>query len=170
MSTDSAPDPSRHEHGASLDAWPAQIAYLLRELDDARSQLADSEETLRAIRHGEVDALVIAADAGEQHVFTLSSEDRPYRNFVENMSDGAATVSPDGVVLYANQAFADLVALSTNWVVGRPVLEFLSESSRARLTALIEPGALRRISRGDAAHQQRQHSARADQFVVRDPD
>ena len=137
MTTVGAVGPSRHEHNASLDAWPAQIAHLLRELDDARSQLADSEETLRAIRHGEVDALVIAAEAGEQHVFTLSSEDRPYRSFVENMSDGAATVSVDGIVLYANQAFADLVALSSNWVVGRPVLEFLSEASRARLAELI---------------------------------
>jgi len=91
---------------------------------------------------GEVDALVIAAGAGEQHVFTLSSEDRPYRNFVENMSDGATTVSPDGIILYANQAFADLVGLSSNWVVGRPVLEFLGEASRARLTVLIGPGAL----------------------------
>ncbi len=135
-------DTGEREIHTSLDAWPAQIAYLLRELDDARSQLADSEETLRAIRHGEVDALVVAADAGEQHVFTLSSEDRPYRNFVENMSDGAATVSPDGIVLYANQAFADLVSLSSNWVVGRPVLEFLSEASRARLARLIEPGSL----------------------------
>jgi diguanylate cyclase (GGDEF)-like protein/PAS domain S-box-containing protein len=137
MTTVGAVEPSRPEHSASLDAWPAQIAHLLRELDDARSQLADSEETLRAIRHGEVDALVIAAEAGEQHVFTLSSEDRPYRSFVENMSDGAATVSVDGIVLYANQAFADLVALSSNWVVGRPVLEFLSEASRARLAELI---------------------------------
>ncbi|HEY3923797.1 MAG TPA: diguanylate cyclase [Acidothermaceae bacterium] len=137
MSTVSAPDPDRQEHAARLDAWPAQIAYLLRELDDARSQLADSEETLRAIRHGEVDVLVVAADAGEEHVFTLSSEDRPYRNFVENMSDGAATVSVDGIVLYANQAFADLVGLSSNWVVGRPVLEFLSQASRARVAELI---------------------------------
>ena len=142
MSTADAAGPSKQDHGASLDAWPAQIAYLLRELDDARSQLADSEETLRAIRHGEVDALVIAADAGQQHVFTLSSEDRPYRNFVEQMSDGAATVSSDGIVLYANQAFADLVGLSSNWVVGRPVLEFVSEASRVRLADLIGPSAL----------------------------
>jgi diguanylate cyclase (GGDEF)-like protein/PAS domain S-box-containing protein len=131
-----------HEQDASLDAWPAQITYLLRELDDARGQLADSVETLRAIRHGEVDALVIAADAGEERIFTLSSEDRPYRNFVENMSDGAATVSADGIVLYANQAFADLVALSSNSVVGHPVLEFLTEASRPRLADLIGPGNL----------------------------
>ncbi len=142
MSAVDATGSSRPGHSASLDAWPAQIAYLLRELDDARSQLADSEETLRAIRHGEVDALVIAAEAGEPHVFTLSNEDRPYRNFVENMSDGAATVSADGIILYANQAFAELVDLSSNWVVGRPVLEFLSEASRMRLADLIGPSAL----------------------------
>jgi diguanylate cyclase (GGDEF)-like protein/PAS domain S-box-containing protein len=142
MSTADAAGADRQEHDAGIDAWPAQVAYLLRELDDARSQLADSVETLRAIRHGEVDALVVAADAGGERVFTLSSEDRPYRNFVENMSDGAATVSPDGIVLFANQAFADLVTVASSWVVGRPVLEFLTEASRARLAHLIEPNSL----------------------------
>jgi diguanylate cyclase (GGDEF)-like protein/PAS domain S-box-containing protein len=139
MSLVDAAGANRHEHDATLDAWPAQVAYLLRELDDARSQLADSVESLRAIRQGAVDTLVIPADAGQGHVITLSSEDRPYRNFVENMSDGAATVSPDGIVLYANQAFADLVALSSKWIVGRPVLEFLSEASRVRLADLLGP-------------------------------
>ena len=81
----------------------------------------------------------MTADAGSEHIITLPSEDRLFRSFVETMADGAVTVSPDGVVLYANQAFADLVALSSKWVVGRPVLEFLSEASRARLADLIGP-------------------------------
>jgi diguanylate cyclase (GGDEF)-like protein/PAS domain S-box-containing protein len=137
MSALDASDQSRRDYDASLEVWPAQVAYLLQELDDVRAQLADSEETLRAIRHGEVDALVITAGAGQQHVFTLSNADRPYRNFVENMSDGAATVSSEGIVLYANQAFADLVALASHQVVGRPVLQFVTEASRARLADMV---------------------------------
>jgi diguanylate cyclase (GGDEF)-like protein/PAS domain S-box-containing protein len=111
-----------------------------RELDDLRDRLADSEEALRAIRYGEVDALVVAADSGHERVFTLASADRPYRNFVENMSDGAATVSSDGIVTYANQALADMVGSSCQQIVGQPVIELVSPgSSRARLEKVVAP-------------------------------
>jgi hypothetical protein len=60
---------------------------------DVRARLTEAEETLRAIRNGEVDALVVQDNSPAAQVFTLSSADRPYRMFVENMRDGAATVS-----------------------------------------------------------------------------
>lgn len=108
----------RHKaHEATLAAQAAERTQLRREFEDMRGRLADSEETLRAIRHGEVDALVLGAVAGQERVFTLASADRPYRNFVENMSDGAATVSADGIVLYANQALAALLASSCQRIV-----------------------------------------------------
>jgi len=115
----------------SIDDW---------DVDTLRSRLADSEETLRAIRHGEVDALVVGAVVGEERLFTLSGADRTYRWFVEGMSDGAATVSADGVVLYANQALADLLSTSCSRIVGRPVLGHVAESSRSRLSAVLAPG------------------------------
>jgi PAS domain-containing protein len=98
----------------------SDAADLRQELADVRARLADSEETLRAIRHGEVDALVVGPVAGEERLFTLSSADRPYRYFVEGMSDGAATVSGDGIVLFANQALADLVSATCHRIVGTP--------------------------------------------------
>jgi len=57
-------------------AATATLAQLRRELDDAREQLAASEETLRAIRCGEVDAVMVAAVAGgHERVFSLASAD-----------------------------------------------------------------------------------------------
>jgi diguanylate cyclase (GGDEF)-like protein/PAS domain S-box-containing protein len=106
-------------HEAMLAAQADEWAQLRRELDQVSSRLADSEETLRAIRHGEVDALVISAEPGLERVFTLASADRPYRNFVENMTDGAATVSAQGIVLYANQALAVLLGSSPQRIVGQ---------------------------------------------------
>jgi diguanylate cyclase (GGDEF)-like protein/PAS domain S-box-containing protein len=114
-------------------------ADLIQELDDLRARLGDSEEALRAIRHGEVDALVVGPAAGAGRVYTLASADRPYRNFVESMSDGAATVSEQGIVLYANQALADLVGSSCERIVGRPVLDLVTPLSRVRLTEMIGP-------------------------------
>jgi PAS domain S-box-containing protein len=112
-------------------------AALRREIEILRARLIDSEETLRAIRHGEVDALVVGAVAGEERLFTLSSADRTYRNFVESMSDGAATVSADGIVLYANQALADMLVSSCRQIVGTPFVDLVLESRRERLSEVM---------------------------------
>jgi diguanylate cyclase (GGDEF)-like protein/PAS domain S-box-containing protein len=130
---------TRDEGEMGCDAESAERADLLQELENVRARLADSEETLRAIRNGEVDALVVRPVAGVERVFTLASADRPYRNFVESMSDGAATVSGDGIVLYANQALAELVGSSCERIVGRPVLDFVTPLSRSRLAEMIGP-------------------------------
>ncbi len=134
--------PDGHVH----DAEPGEVDWLRGELHDlrsaltdARGRLADAEEALRAIRYGEVDALVDAAIPGHERVFTLSGADAPYRNFVENMSDGAATVSADGIVLYANQALADLLATSCQQIVGQPVLDLVTPLSRAHLVDVLGP-------------------------------
>jgi hypothetical protein len=56
---------------------PARAA----ELADLRARLAEAEEVLRAIRNGEVDAVVVAGERGEQ-VYTLSGADRVYRQLI----------------------------------------------------------------------------------------
>jgi PAS domain-containing protein len=85
---------------------------------EALARLEEAEDTLRAIGVGEIDAFVVSDGASERRVFTLSTADRPYRRFVENMRDGAATVSPAGVILYANRRLADLLSCSRKDVLG----------------------------------------------------
>ena len=75
------------------------------ELDRLRQRLAEAEDALRAIRTGEIDAVVVQGDTGPV-VYTLKSADTPYRLLVEQMREGALTVSAEGVILYANAAFA----------------------------------------------------------------
>ena len=57
---------------AGRQGEPAEVARLRRELDEVRERLLASEETIRAIRDGEVDA-VVAAPAGHEQVFSLLS-------------------------------------------------------------------------------------------------
>jgi PAS domain S-box-containing protein len=99
------------------------------------AQLAEAVETLRAIRAGEVDALVVADGSPGEQVFTLSSADRPYRMFVENMRDGAATVSETGIVLYANQSLADLLSRPRSHIIGAPLTSLVVEGHHAALAA-----------------------------------
>ncbi len=90
---------------------------LLQELDELRVRLQEAEETLTAIRTGEVDALVITGPAGEQ-VFTLKGADHPYRIIVEEMSEAAVTLSLDGTILYCNGRFGELVKYPLERVIG----------------------------------------------------
>jgi diguanylate cyclase (GGDEF)-like protein len=112
----------------------AELAAVLARLDEA-------EETLRAIRNGEVDALVVQDAAAAAQVFTLSSADRPYRMFVEHMGDGAATVSETGIILYANRRLAEMLACPLSHLIGSPISSFVADGDRRALRTIREqPG------------------------------
>ncbi len=125
----------------------AERRPLVTENERLRSRLEELEETLRAIRSGEVDALVVET-AGEDQVFTLKSADQTYRLMVEEMQTGAATLSADGIVLYSNPSLATLLDLPLEAVLGEPLSRFLDEQaaiSVSRLLRAAESG----VSRGE---------------------
>jgi PAS domain S-box-containing protein len=110
------------------------------ELDSLKRRLKEAEETLDAIRHGEVDALVVQTVKGDQ-VFTLRSADHPYRVLVESMGEGALTLSDDGVILHANQAFARLTRYPHSRVIGSSIFDFFKAECLGPLTGFLnKPG------------------------------
>lgn len=109
---------------------------LIAENVELCARLEEAEETLRAIRSGEVDALMVAGPNGDQ-VFTLSGADRVYRALIENMSEGALTLTAGGVILYANRRFADMVQTPLERVVGAAIAAWLAPESRAALETLL---------------------------------
>jgi PAS domain S-box-containing protein len=108
-----------------------------RELAELRARLADAEETLRAIRNGEVDAVVVAGKAGSQ-VFTLQGAEHAYRVLIESMNEGALTLKTDKMILYANQCFARMVKGALEQVTGSSFRRFLSAEDRATLRRLMK--------------------------------
>ena len=100
-----------------------------------RVRLAEAEEMLLAIRHGEIDALVVEGVAGNQ-VYTLHSAEEPYRNLVEQMQEGAAVLTGRGNILYANARFAALVGEPLESVVGSPFDRFVNPADTAEFDAL----------------------------------
>ena len=68
-------------------------------------RLAEAEETLRAVRSGEIDAFIVQGPEGEQ-VYALRNAEQPYRNLVEDMLEGAAILTTDGDIAYCNKRFA----------------------------------------------------------------
>ena len=92
------------------------------EIDEARNRLQEAEETLRAIRAGEIDALVVTGLTGEK-IFILRGADHPYRIIVEEMNEGAVTLSAEGTILYCNRRFADLLKTPLEQVIGSSIQE-----------------------------------------------
>jgi diguanylate cyclase (GGDEF)-like protein/PAS domain S-box-containing protein len=107
---------------------------------DVLARLAEAEDTLRAIGAGEVDGLVVSDGESGQRVFTLSTADRPYRMFVESMRDGAATLSAEGIILYANRRLAAMLSCSPERVVGSPLASFLGAGVTLGLEEIRGPG------------------------------
>jgi len=110
---------------------------LLLALMDTRMRLDEAEETLRAIRCHEVDALVV----GDQ-VYTLQSAERPYRILIEQMQEGALTVSSDGTIIYCNPRFADMMGVPYEDVIAHGFTEFVSKAQRPRLERVLREGAI----------------------------
>ena len=98
-----------------------------------RAQLREANDTLSAIRRGEVDALVVHGREGHR-VYTLETADHPYRVLVQQMHEGALILREDGVILYANPRFADLVALPADRLTANPLQAWLDPEHRDSLT------------------------------------
>jgi two-component system, sensor histidine kinase len=111
-----------------------------------RTRLAEAEEMLRAIRHGEIDALVVEGGGGQQ-VYTLHSAEEPYRNLVEQMQEGAVVLTANGDILYSNARFATLVGEPLEFVVGSRIERFVNPSDREDVATLLAAGSGRRRSR-----------------------
>src|SRR5579859_7127876 len=71
------------------------------------------------------DALVRMTQA-ENTLRAIGEHDQAYRTLVENMRDGAATLSSGGLILYANRRLAELLSCSRDAIVGSPLARFLS--------------------------------------------
>jgi PAS domain S-box-containing protein len=109
------------------------------EIESLRARLGDAEETLRAIQHGEIDALVVDCAEGNR-VYTLHSADEPYRNLVEQMHEGAVVLTRGGDILYANARFAALVGEPLESVAGSRIDRFIAPASREEAEALWTAG------------------------------
>ena len=115
-------------------ASESALAARIRELE---LRLEESEDTLEAIRRGDFDAVVVQGSDNERQVYTLESADTPYRVLIEQMQEGAFTLTADGRLLYCNRQLADLLDTRQERLIGRMLGEFLSEDDVARLAALM---------------------------------
>ena len=106
-------------------------------------RLAEAEDTLRAVRSGEIDAFIVQGPEGEQ-VYALRSAEQPYRNLIEDMLEGAAILTTDGDIAYCNKRFAELVAVPLEEAVGGRMERFVHPAGRPAYRSLLAAGSGKR--------------------------
>jgi PAS domain S-box-containing protein len=102
-------------------------------------KLREAQETLDAIRNGEVDAVVVTGSHGSQ-VYSLAGAEQPYRVYVEQMQEGAVTISPDGLVLYCNQRLADMLGLPLERVISSKIISYLNRDAWKGISQVFDQG------------------------------
>ena len=112
---------------------------LLSENRELRWRLEESNDTIEAIRTGQVDALVVK-NGDTHHLYTLKTADHTYRLFIEKMSEGAVTMDRDGFIVYCNGRFATLVKSPLQKAIGVPFETFIAEESKKKYHKLIKQG------------------------------
>lgn len=112
------------------------IAVSELSVEELRRRLEEAEDTLRAIREGEVDALMVRNPRREDEVFTLEG-DASYYDFMEAMNLGAAAFDETNKLLYVNKALRELFHLPPENIEASHLHDALDEGARVAVTALM---------------------------------
>jgi PAS domain S-box-containing protein len=129
------PAADRDSFSAAADANAQRLLRL--ENDSLREKLREAEETLEAIRNGDVDAVVVSGADSIPRVYTLETADQTYRLLVEEMQEGALTLTRAGDILYCNQRLAELVETQAERVIGGSLARFIASADWPTVLGLI---------------------------------
>ena len=112
---------------------------LEQQVKDLQQQLEDANDTIEAIRTGQIDALVVKDHKGHQ-LYTLKTADQTYRVFIEKMREGAVTLNQKGIILYSNSRFASMLNLPLSKIIGSYFKDYIEASSKATFNLLFKKG------------------------------
>jgi len=109
---------------------------LLEENEELKNEIRELRETFNAISAGEVDAIIVTKDDGKK-VYTLENADLPYRILIENIREGALTLSRDGMILYGNTAFASMRGLPLSEIIGTNLQAHIAPRDKDQIDVLL---------------------------------
>lgn len=118
---------------------PKTYEQLLAENERLSWALEEANDTIHAIRTGQVDALVVQGEEGHE-LYTLKTADSTYRLFIETMNEGALTLNGEGLIVYANSMFAAMVGLPLSTVIGLSFRQFIPHESDFAYQTLFQLG------------------------------
>ena len=101
---------------------------LIRRIEELENRLEESEQLIEAIKAGEVDAFAIGS-TNETEIYTLQSGDYAYRVLIEQFGEGAINVTEEGLIVYTNAHFFELLQLPYEKVIGNSLFDFIAPDS-----------------------------------------
>lgn len=105
-----------------------------------RIRLHEAEATLDAIRSGEVDAVVVSGPSGAR-TRTFEGATHPYHVLLNAMSDGAALLSPDHTILFANRRLAEISGAPLAALRGSQFPQLVAPADRPGFDEFLRDGA-----------------------------
>jgi two-component system phosphate regulon sensor histidine kinase PhoR len=136
------------ELAEELGIMKAQQDALKLDLAKTKDKLEEANDTIEAIRTGEIDALVIQSVDGHQ-IYTLKSADQTYRIFIEQMTQGAITINRNGIILYSNSQFSSLINQPLEKVIGQSFFNFIIKADRNICEDMIENAWANVVTKGE---------------------
>jgi PAS domain S-box-containing protein len=118
----------------------------LSKIQELELRLGEAEATLDAIRSGAVDALVVNTNEGNR-IYTLQGADHVYRVLFEALNEGALTLTAKGIVLYTNSAFARLVGVPLEQILGSSISRYMGPEDWDIWISLIEEGSSKPVKK-----------------------
>lgn len=104
----------------------ADLASLQRENAALKARLQEAEDTLHALRCGEVDAIMVG-----EHVYTLEGSEAAANRFrsdvLAQMDDAVLVLDASGHVIYLNPAAERQYGVAPSWALGRPRASLYTE-------------------------------------------
>jgi PAS domain S-box-containing protein len=82
----------------------------------------------------------MVSQGGDDRVVTLPGTDLPYRILLDQMYAGAVTMTPDGIIGYCNQRFAEIVRTPPARMLGSALRRFAVPEERPVLAELLGRG------------------------------
>ncbi|MCL6258209.1 ATP-binding protein [Aquiflexum sp. TKW24L] len=97
-------------------------------IEELQSRLDEYEQLIEAIKGGEVDAFALKTN-NQSEIFTLRTVDYAYRLLVENFGEGALNLTEEGLIVYTNNFFPQLLNLSYEDVIGNSFYQYIHPES-----------------------------------------
>ena len=117
------------------------------EMEQLKRRLAEAEQLIEAIRLGEVDAFAIGS-GNKPEIYTLQSGDYAYRILVEEFGEGALNITEEGLIVYTNRHFFELIRLPYDSIIGTYIYDYIHPDSIAVFKQLFQT-ALHGKSKGE---------------------
>lgn len=121
---------------------------LLLKIEELEIRLEESTQLIEAIQAGEVDAFAINGYNKQPEVYTLQSGDYAYRVLIEEFGEGAVNITEEGLIVYTNKYFYELIELPYEKVIGTLFFDLVHEDSKLKFEQLFIQ-ALKNQSKGE---------------------